>query len=99
MVRRVYRAGVGDVAVGADALEEALDAADMECRRVAVGKDRIEVSACQTAAWPKIVVRCLPQRTDWLLVQKGRRLEVSGDFYGFSWFRVLAGSLGLERRS
>lgn len=87
--------GVGDVAVAADALEGALTASGMRCRRAALGKDRIEISACQTAAWPKIVLRCLPQRTDWLLVQKSRRLEVSGDLSTFRWYRWLTLVLGL----
>lgn len=88
-------AGPGSIEVAATALEKALKTAGMTCRRRTPEEGRIEIVARQEASWSQIVLRCLPQRTCWLLSQHKDRLEVSGDFYAFFWFRWILFPLGL----
>lgn len=87
--------GSGDIEVAAKGLEKTLKAAGMTCRRTKSEKGRIGLVASQDASWLKVVARCLPQRADWLLLEKDHGLEISGDFYSFLWHRLLVLTFGL----
>lgn len=86
--------GTGDIDVAAKAIEEASGSAGMTCRRETPSQGLVEITAVQKARWYKVVLRGLAQRAAWRLSQDGDRLEISGDFYGFLWYRLVLSALG-----
>jgi len=81
--------GQGQIHEVAEAIEEVAEWKGMIVRRECPEPDKIVIHLTQTAPWHRIVLRALPQRIRWTLLQTDRAFEVTLDVQYARWYVAL----------